>query len=472
MEKSKVKKQLDPKDLPALKRAVKRLEKVSEKKLNDAICDIIDLGGYSVAVLLESLKGFNAELQLAIVKKIEDFLYFHPDKGVKVFDRIKKVLPEVNEVCRGHLLAALSDISETMEGGEDALATLADDAAKLLSSGSDLMRASKAIDIAVKAGKRDIIPDIIKLMIESVSRTDNYQNYQFIETSLLALKRLGGEPLLRLLINHESESALRQIRLEWRNKYDALLVDVIKSLDTADSDFAQVLLKIIDLSEFNLPFSAMISEGLSHPDKWVRQSAASSMQKAGDGLEPESLSRLLSDEASEVRLMAVTSLGGFDVAKTGVILEDLALRASESFDVRLNALYALYSQKNLDSLVAVYKQCDNDRVYVNAIGLASLLMPHSGGVSTLIDVYTKLKEEMLPEALHYVLELFEPEDLSMLASAHSTVSGDARERVIELIKVFAEKKSGDRLNLALQRLNDAERSALKLLIGDKAQIKR
>lgn len=469
MEKSKVRKQVDSKSLPELKRAVKRLEKVSQKRLNDAICDIIDLGGYSVAVLLESLKGFSPELQLAIVKKIEDFLYFHPRKGVKLFDRIKKVIPDVDESCRGHLLAALSDISETMEGGEDALSALADEAAELLSSGADLMRASKAIDIAVKAGKRDIIPLIIDLMIKSVSETDNYQNYHFIETSLLALKRLGGEPLLRLLINHESESALRQIRLEWRNKYDALLADVMKSLAGADSDFAQVLLKIIDLSEFNLPFSAMISEGLTHPDKWVRQSAASSMQKAGDSLEPESLSRLLSDDASEVRLMAVTSLGGFDVAKTGVILEDLALRASESFDVRLNALYALYSQKNLDSLVSVYKQCDNDRVYVNAIGLASLLMPHSGGVSTLIDVYAKIREEMLPEVLHYVMELFEPEDLSLLASAHSAVSGVARERVIGLIKVFAEKKSGDRLNLALQRLGDAERSALKLLIGDKTR---
>ena len=35
--------------------------------------------------------------------------------------------------------------------------------------------------------------------------------------------------------------------------------------------------------------------------------------------------------------------------------------------------------------------------------------------------------------------------------------------------MFAEKKSGDRLNLALQRLGDAERSALKLLIGDKTR---
>ena len=78
MEKSKVRKQVDSKSLPELKRAVKRLEKVSQKRLNDAICDIIDLGGYSVAVLLESLKGFSPELQLAIVKKIEDFLYFHP----------------------------------------------------------------------------------------------------------------------------------------------------------------------------------------------------------------------------------------------------------------------------------------------------------------------------------------------------------------------------------------------------------
>ena len=49
-------------------------------------------------------------------------------------------------------------------------------------------------------------------------------------------------------------------------------------------------------------------------------------------------------------------------------------------------------------------------------------MPHSGGVSTLC-VYAKIREEMLPEVLHYVMELFEPEDLSLLASAHSAVSG-------------------------------------------------
>ncbi len=456
-------KDVDVKNVEALRNAVYELKNVSKRKLNDAICDIIDLGGYSIAVMVDTMPELEAGLQLEIAKKLEDFFYFHPENGRKLFGRIKKTLPLVDESVRKHFIASLSDISAEMEDGEKELGMLGDEALAILQSEADLMRMSKAIEIAVKGSRKDSMPHIINLMKKSIKNLDEYQGYQFIETALLAMKSLGGESILRLMINPASANALKQLRMEWREADESLTNNVLNALEAVDEDFAQVMLKVIELSEFSLPFAAMINEGLSHPDKWVRQAAAGTMQKASEGLEPEALSRLLNDEAPEVRLMAVTSLGGFTAAQTGGLLESIAMKSDETMDIRLNALYALYSQRNLAALISIVKASDNLKIKTNANSMAAMLMPHSEGIEHILELYGKASEELLPDVMPYLTELVEPEDIHTLIEVHGKSTGQVRERMLNLIHIVLEQKAGHRLDSAIDKLPMAEQEAIKML---------
>ena len=451
-------------DVAGLREMILGLQKVPGRKLNDAVCDIIDAGGYSVAVLLDMLPELPVSLQQKVVEKIEDFFYFHPENGVKLFRRLKKALARSDRSCHARLLAAMADISEKVDDQDFSISDLGDQAMTILESDADLGRLSKAIEVLVKASESRSIPAIIKIMIKSIGGLDNFQNYQFVETSLLALKRLGGEPVIRLLINPSSETAIRQLRLEWRGQNGKLLNETFSVLQRLDADFAQVMLKVVDLSDFNLPFIAMINEGVGHSDKWVRQTAVASMQKASEALSPEVLSRMLNDSASEVRLMAATSLGGFSVEQTGSVLEELASRPGESREIRLNALYALFAQKNLVALKNIASQPDSMQIAINAQGLASLLMPHEDGLKSQLSVYCLAKSELLGEAGHYLMELAEPEDIEYLIKAHSAGNATQRERMIDFIRQFIDKKAGPRLEVAIGRLAEPEQKALRLLM--------
>jgi HEAT repeat protein len=440
------------------------LQKVPGQKLNDAVCDIIDAGGFSVAVLLEKLPEMPLNVQQHIVKKIEDFFYFHPENGAKLLKRLKKALDLVDHSCRAGILSAMADISEKVEENDLIISGVGAHALTVLESDADFGRQTKAIEVVVKAAEYSSIPIIIKLMIRAAAGVDNFQNYQFIETSLLALKKLGGESLIRLLVNPSSEAATRLLRLEWRRMPENLLNETFIVLQRLDTDFAQLMLKVIDLSDFNLPFIAMINEGVTHNDKWVRQTAVAAMQKASEALNPEELSRLLNDSAGEVRLMAATSLGGFAAGQTGDILEELASRQGESREIRLNALYALFAQKNLAALQNLAVQPDSLQIAINAQGLASLLMPHEEGMKSMLAAYCLAKAELSGDAGHYLMELAEPEDLGMLIKYHAAGNTTQRERLIEFIRQFIDKKAGPRLDLALKKLAEPEQKALRLLM--------
>jgi hypothetical protein len=448
-----------------LRQMVAQLETVPEKRLLDAVCDIIDLGGYSLAVLLEKLSTLTVPVQHVAARKIEDFLYFHPEKGAKLFDRLLVAMRDVDISCRPCLLAALADVSGCLEMDHLTMGKLAPDALDALDSNMDFARMAKAVELVVKASGVAGIPSIIRLMIKSSEKLDSYANYQFIETSLMALKRLGGEPVIRLLINPASADAIRQLRMEWRSVDQQLLQNTLSALRQVDAGFAQVMLKVIDLSDFNLPFAAMIKEGISHNDKWVRQAAAASMQKASETLSPEAVTRMLNDESAEVRLMAVTSLGGFTQEQTGAMLEELAARQGDSLEIRLNALYALFAQKNraaLENLAG--SSSDNLRIAVNAQGLAALLMPREEGAKRMLRAFVDTVSDLVLEAGHYLLEILEPEDVEILIVAHaSAVNETQRERLIDFLRVFVVKKAGPRLDHARSRLSEAEQKALAIL---------
>lgn len=451
-------------NVKALRRKVEQLERTPAKRLEGAVCDIIDMGGFSLAVLLEKLPTLTVPVQVVVARKIEDFLYFHPEKGAKVFARLQNALRDADISCRPSLLAAVADVSDSIELDYLAIGKLAPDALDALDSNMDFARMSRAVELVVKASGVSGIPSIIRLMIKSSEKLNEYANYQFVETALMALKRLGGEPVIRLLINPLSAEALRQLRMEWRAMDQQLLQETMAALQRADADFAQVMLKVIDLSEFNLPFAAMIKEGVSHSDKWVRQAAAASMQKAAAALSPESLSRMLNDESSEVRLMAVTSLGGFDREQTGAMLEELASRQGESIEIRLNALYALFAQKNRAALENLARVADNHCFTINALGLAAMLMPREDGARSMLKTFIEVGSDMLTEATHYLLEILEPEDVKILIDAHSAATSEThRERLIDFMRLFVVRKAGPRLDVARASLSEAERKALEIL---------
>ena len=459
---------IDSYDDNSLRQMIADLENIEEERLTDAICDIIDMGIKPISMLIETLPEMSEEVGGLVVQKLEDFFYFHPEKGGKVIDRLKKSVREAPKKYRAGLLSALSDILEATDESGKIIGSMGEEAMAVLTSDADITRIGKAIEILSRAEEYNSIPHIINLMIKNTDKLDKFENYQFIETSLLALKKLGGEAVLRLLVNPISDSAIKQLRVEWRTKEQKLLDDTLIALQKLDSDFAQVMIKIVDLSEFNLPFAAMLNEGIKHSDKWVRQAAVEAMRKTSEDMTPEALSRMLADPAPEVRLMAITSLGAFDKKQTGDILLDLASREEESIDIRLNALYALYSQGNLLALQQLAAKKDNEKIAVNAEGLAALLMPHEQGLHKMLDVYVSTKESLLPEAAHYLSELAVPEDIGAMVAVHTKGNEEQRDKMIRFLKAFVENNNGPKLDSAMKaQLNEAERNALKRLIPEK-----
>jgi HEAT repeat protein len=459
-------------DVKLLRKKVRKLEKVPAKKLSEAVCDIIDIGGYSLAVLLDKMICLSAKRQKKVAAKIEEFLFFHPDNGRKILPRLIRTLAKVHQSCVPNVLSAIVDVASRLEDGKNQISRLGDFANKVLLSDADLPRKAKAVEVLSEAGLRVSIPVIIQEMKKSVDEIDKFANYQFVEVALLALKRLGGDSLLRLLINPTSGEAIKQMRVEWRSKSAPDLNSALVEINQLDDGFAQLMLKVIEISEFSLPFMVMIKEGLDHSDKWVRQTAAASMQNLGKSADPEVITRMLNDPASEVRLMAVTSLGGFDKEKTGEALEKLAGKAGEAVDIRVNALYALYSQKNLSALQSLIKS-DNQQVSANAIGLSALLLPREEGLESLYKCFLTFNEENSGELIHYLLEILEPEDLQELLGKQQKVAKEShKERLLGLLKKFLTHKAGPRLSEAIAKLPDAEKKAICLLIevGDKLQV--
>lgn len=461
------------KNVPELRKKVMKLRRYKGKRLDNAICDIIEMGGYSLAVLLEKMPLLPGEKQLQVARRVEDFVYFHPEKGVRVFGRMKKALKQADEACVPHMLAAVADVADVADKIDEnkglEIADVKEVALEVLDSDADFARIGKAIEILVRESSVDSIPAIIKKMIKSSENSSKIDNYQFIEESLLALKKLGGESVLRLLINPVAPEALRQLRLRWRADQEPLLDEIMTSVKQLDAEFAHLMLKVIDLSSFNMPFSAMIAEGLAHENKWVRQAAAASMEKATEALDPDVLLKMLQDPAQEVRLMATTSLGGFKINQTGEVLEMLAAKDDETTEMRMNAIYALHAQKNRAALARI-SHCDNRQLSAQATGLGALLIERSSGLEVLLKAYSSSTSDVLAQIANYLLELAEPEDLAIFVERYdkSVGSESQRQRFLALLQSFAKAKAGPRLSRVLQQLPEKEREAVKLLIPDAA----
>ncbi|GAB4278641.1 MAG: hypothetical protein Kow0029_22100 [Candidatus Rifleibacteriota bacterium] len=457
------------KDLKQLRKMVKRLGRVPEKKLVDAVCDIIDLKGYSLAVILRHLPEFSADRQLQIVRKIEDFLYFHPEKGVRLFSRLKRAFSQAHVDCRPNILSAMVDVAAKMPDGENRLSDLIQEAQQVILMQTDLTRKGKAIEILARSENRENLLEIIKLLIKASEKIAEFENYQFVENCLLVIKKLGGESVIRLLINPNSDNAVQMLRLEWKSEKPEVLTRFLKLIHSLDSYFAQTLLKVIDYSDFNLPFVSMIREGMSHEDKWVRQAAVASMEKVAERVDVEDIARMLSDSSPEVRLMAISSLGGYSAGQTGTILEMMAREESETIGSRMNALYALHSQKNLDALERLSGE-DNPKIALNAMGLAALLKPRSESFEKLLDVYVGLGEARASELEYYLMELSEPEDLPRILDLQRlAVSEVKREGFIRFLRAFLSAKSGPRLDRIKSNFKGPELQALRLLSQDKLE---
>jgi len=166
-----------------------------------------------------------------------------------------------------------------------------------------------------------------------------------------------------------------------------------------------------------------------------------------------------------VRMMAVASLGGYPIEKTGQLLESLARKAGELPGAKMNALYALYSQKNLPALERLSEEPEMN-VALNSIGLAALLRPKNEGLDSLLRVYSGLSAERALELKHYLFEIADPEDLGIILDYHKSVDGEQRkENCLGLIRDFILLKAGPRMERVLRALPDAERKALSVLVA-------
>lgn len=450
-------------DLSALRRRVRRLIRYSGKKLDTRICDIIDLGGYSLAVLLQRLPRLPEKVQEHVSQRIEDFLFFHPDRGRKMAPRLYKAIKEAAPPCRPYLLSAMADVIARSGDRFAVEGDLGAEAFELLESDADWIRRGKAVELLTHFGTRMALPSLIKHLGDALDGVDGYANFTFTETVLFALKRLGGESLLRLLINPQSTAAMSGLRLEWRDRSPEEIQAALAALRPLNESFSQLLLKVVDLSEFALPFIAMVQEGLNHSDKWIRQVAVDSFAKIGRQTDTEQLLRMLSDPALEVRLMAVHALGAAPAAKTGERLISITLNESDGMELRMNALYGLFGQKNREGLETAAGS-PTAAIALNARGLLALLGPREEGLKDLLVRVSALPTAQMAELFHYLHELARPEDLSALLTTHAGLRDEsARAAFLIFLDRFLHARSGPGLDKAMEALKPQERLALDTL---------
>ncbi|HOY66396.1 MAG TPA: HEAT repeat domain-containing protein [Candidatus Ozemobacteraceae bacterium] len=451
-------------DLRRLRSRVRRLGRVPEAKLDDAICDVIDLKGLSVAVLLAGMPGLEPERQKRVAVKIEDFLFFHPGRGRKLLPRLLQTIGRCDPACHRHLVSAFADVANRAGTRRRTdVPVPAAEAAAMLAGEVDLVRQGKAVEILAMGHDPVHIPAILDVMKRALKNIDQYAGFHFIETALFALRQIGGDSVLRLMVNPSAPAIHTQFRLEWQNRSPELAKAALNAILALGEDFAGLILKVVDLAEFNLPFLAMIQEGMNHPDKWVRQMAVESMSKIADAASPEQLGRMLNDPAPEVRLMAVSSLGGCPADRTGTILAEIAGREQETYEIRMNALYALFSQKNraeLEKLAASTTRF----VALHATGLASMLQKREDGLERLLETLGSRSPEELKDMAHYILELARPEDVAKLLEARKRLRDEPRaDAFFAILRLFLEQRRGPALDKALAGLPESERRALNVL---------
>jgi len=452
------------KDLRRLRGRVRRLNKIPEKRLEQAVCDIIDLKGFSVAVLLDRMSALPAKLQKLVAVKIEDFLFFHPGLGRKLLPRIMRAVERSDASCHPHLVAAFADVANRAGTRSRTDITVpVDAAAAMLAGETDLVRQGKAVEILAMGKDPACIPLIFSVMKRAMKNIDQYAGFHFTETALFALRLLGGDSMLRLMVNPTSPGLHTQFRLEWQSKSPELAKKVLNAILDLGDDFAGLILKVVDLAEFNLPFLAMIQEGLGHPDKWIRQMAVESMAKIADASAPEHLGRMLTDPAPEVRLMAVSSLGGCPAERTGSMLAEIASHENETYEIRMNALYALFSQKNRTELEKLASS-PTHFVELHAWGLAAMLQPRDEGLERLLDTIGNRSPEDIKDIAHYILELARPEDIARLLETRKRLKDAVRtDAFFEILRQFLEQRRGPALDKALASLSEVERRALDVL---------
>ncbi len=450
-------------NLRELRRRVAKIGRAPEMRVDDLICDFIDLKGYSLAVLLSRMHCFSSQTQKKVATRIEDFIFFHPDLGTKVIPRMSQAVKMCDPLARQHLIAAIADVLNRSEKKTKLNDDLSEVALFVLQSEVDFARKAKAVEILSQFDSFKHIPAILKFLVFAQKKIDTFANFNFSETVLFALKRVGGDGFLRLLVNPQSSKALSQFRFDQRHRSSGEMKTVLAALEMLEEGFPQLILKIIDLSEFNLPFLSMIQEGLLHTDKWVRQTATEALSKIVKQAGPEQLFKMLNDPAHEVRMMAVSSLGNFASKDAGKRLYAIAVQESEKLDIRMNAMYALFSQKDGDSLENLF-ECPTPSIAVNSRGLASLLMPKDEGLTFLITSLEKTPQGSLPELFHYLLELSSPEDLSRLIYFYSTIKDSGKREVfLHLIATFLENKAGPKLEKAFDSLSPGEKKAIQIL---------
>jgi hypothetical protein len=453
------------KSLALITRKIDRLAALLPEKRDAAICDIIDLRGPALALLLKRLPDLPVEIQKLVAVRVEDLLFFHPARGKRLLPRLMTALAAVDPACEPHLVAAAGDVIAALPPGKaEVPEAIIEPAARLLEAPIDLLRKGKAVELLSLKNSFRHIPALLRTFHASTAQIDSYANFTFFESTMFALKKLGGEGLLRLLVNPQSIEGMTQFRMKWHQAAREDDREVIQQLSRMGDDFPGMVLKVIDLSENNIPFLASIQEGLKHTDKWIRQMATASMSKVKtkDGL--EFLGRMLKDDSQEVRMMAVNSLGNFPVDLVGETLRKMAANESENVNIRLNSLYALYHQKNLTALKSLIS-CPMEAVSMNAKGLSALLMPTDEGLQYLIDLYDTTSTQHVTEFFHFFMEIARPEDLGKVVELFDSAKGEERRGLaLDFLTAFLSNKAGPKLDKAVLALPAAQRKAVEILI--------
>ncbi len=452
-------------NVPLLRRRFRRLARVRGARLTRDIGDFIDLRGFAMPVLLTDLHRLPVEVQRVVAGVLEDYFFFHPDRGIRHFPRLLACATQLDASVRRHLIPAIADVAArggTRLAGTERLG----DAARVLleAADTDLLRQAKAIEVLAGTDDPSHLPAVLAALARATDAIDSYEGFSLAETALFAVKRLGGEATLCLLINAESSAARQLLRLHFGEQRTATIVaPVLAALSRFDENRAQLLLKFIELAEYPTPFFAMVQEGLNHSSKWIRQTASATAARLGKSIELTRLFELLEDPAPEVRLMAASSLGHIDRPEVVTRLTAMAQAPHETREIRLNALYSLHQLRKEEAL-AELAASPIPEVARPALGLASLLKERKQGLTELLAALPDADDRAVADLIHYVAEMARADDLPRLLAASDGLAPSGRLVFTEFLGRFLHTHAGPLLDKTLAGLPSTQRSALEPLL--------
>ncbi|NLM17122.1 MAG: HEAT repeat domain-containing protein [Candidatus Riflebacteria bacterium] len=437
MKKNKLK--LDPKNKELLAKALKDAEKLNKKSARTFITNFIDLGGYSVAVLLDSLHLMPSHMRKYALENLSYFFLYGGSHTKKLLKRLIIAIKRSKPYYRPQVLAMLADLlfRSQFECSDKRALRIANSLSSEIESqfrkSTKLSQAAAPLAFAYRAELEFLLPHMLKALNNSLSQESSFSEYLFIEDAITGIQNIGGKELLKFLANPTSKQALVHLKMAWRNRDPDLLKKILRIAKQLSEDFPKALVSFASQSEMAVSFYPFLTEAAESEEPEVASMAKKALQKDMES-NFSMLASCLNEESPEARIVAINSMSGFPKELSGELLTAVAGNIKEPFSVRVAAIEALYYQKNANAIEKILTLPEiPPQIKSRAKVYHAMAKPRKSAIKTLTKYYLNSPKNEADDLEFYLSTYSARSDLPYLNKLAETLPIQNKSRIEKII---------------------------------------